>query len=150
MTITKKQVDAYVKELDATRVVRLRVQQIVDAYQALVDPTRLENLFISEIVDSEGQRVLQNLWLYGPSLACEAKNFLRSDDFDATAAGRVSYWNVRSQEYEPGRAPTTKSRFQVDFSLQSGITCTLKASANNCIQLWLLFERIVKDSIHFA
>src|SRR5690242_6989921 len=40
------------------------------------------DIFVTEIVDGEGKRNYQSLWLFGPEIGVEAKNFIGEDNYD--------------------------------------------------------------------
>lgn len=145
----RSKVSDYLDLISATRVVRARVDEIVSIYNGLVPEGSVNSILISEIVDNDGQRVLQNLWLYGEKYACEAKNFMQEDDFDATVAKTVEYWQMKLNEFRPDLPPGPKSRINLRFTMSrgglfsGGVTGEISGSGDNCPAVVAFFRSFI-------
>jgi hypothetical protein len=143
--------DEYLSDIGATTVVRSRVEELLHLYESLVPESLIEKVFISEIRDSEGQRVWQSLWVYGPRFVGEAMNFLSETKCDGVPIAEVNRWEFEAESFTPGTEATDRSRLRLHLRLSTEITGQLSASGKNCEYLYELFTYVVRASmVRFA
>jgi hypothetical protein len=119
-----------------------RAKYVVNFYDELY-PNAVDDVFVSEYVDKDGQREFESLWIVSDNFICEAKAFLTQDDFDSTPLpGNIVYWTIKKEEFD-FKVPTAKSRMILSFRVNGELTCTMKASGENCSNLRNLFLKIV-------
>jgi hypothetical protein len=140
----KKEFSDYLKAVGLTDQFYERAGEILDLYEQIY-PSQLIDIFVSEYADQEGTRHYENLWMFTPNAACEAKQFLTEDNLDALAYRKmITYWTVQKVDYDFKNASPT-SRMSVHF-IVTGVTGTLKASSNNCDALRnILLKHIVTN-----
>ncbi len=145
-----KNKDQYFDIIGLTNLFRDRANEVIDFYQNLY-PNQLKTVFISEYIDSDGNRNFKNLWLLTNKHICEAKNFLKEDDFDSvTIKNSVKGWLLKKKNYD-FKIATQKSRMTLNCFLsyaESHFSCSMKASGENCGFLRdLLKEYIIPNEI---
>lgn len=145
--------DEYLSSIGATRIVRERVELFRRRYQTLLPAVELTDIFISEIRDSDGLRLWQSLWLWGPEYAGEATNFLSDDKFDGTPLGHMRRWEFTLADFELDEPPTERSRASLEFSfndgggLFGGLSGKVSESSENCEYLVRFFRKVVAPRI---
>lgn len=141
--------DEWVRYLDSigvTNLFRDRAEEIIAFYEALY-PQQLKEIFVTEYVDKENKRQFENVWIFTDKLCCEAKRFLKEDDFDATTLkNQVKYWSLKKEKYNFQQG-TSDSRLTVYFNLVSGIRGELKASGENCDYLKRIFVEYILPNV---
>ena len=128
----------YLEKVGTTDIIKHRVDELYQIYRGLC-PDDITGIVITDFITEEGLREYESLWFFSESCAMEAKLFITEDRFDMTPLkNAVTYWEVKKQDYELGRAGD-RSRLHLEFGLAHRTTGSLKASRENCDQLWQVF-----------
>lgn len=135
----------YLKLLGMSEVITNRVDKILTIYNRIFE-IDVEDIFISEYIKEDKERVFENLWLFNPQFAMEAKNFVNVDDFDLTTMkNSVAYWQIKKQNYD-FKEPNEKSRLSLLLRFLEDISGDLKASKENCTKLMYIFQKYIKPN----
>lgn len=137
----KKDFEQYLNGIGIVDLFYERTELVVQFYERLY-PDEIKDIFVCEYIDNEGKRQYESLWLFSSrAIMMEAKRFLTDDDFDATPfSKRIVYWKVNKTEFD-FENPTEKSRLTVEFHLVHNISGTLKASKENCNNLYHVLKK---------
>lgn len=132
MTVLSKSARVYLDGIDASGLIRTRVDLFVELYDALYADGVFTNTFISDAVNEEGERSWKSLWLWGPELMAECKNFLFIEDWDCAPIGNVKVWAATSHEYKPDSI-SADSRIQLKFYNNQSVSGTMTGTGDNCV-----------------
>lgn len=136
----------YLNSIGVTALFLDRAEEIVAFYEGIF-PNQLKEIFVTEYVDKENKRQFENIWIFTDKFCCEAKRFLKEDDFDAAPIKhQVKYWSVKKEKYD-FKHSSSDSRLTVFFNLVSGIRGELKASGENCDHLNRIFAEYILPNI---
>lgn len=136
----------YLGSIGMTTLISQRVETIYKFYGKALKK-EITDIIVSDYLNQDGTREYDNLLLFSEKCIMEAKRFIIEDDFDiAPFKSRVKYWNIKKKDYDFEKA-TEKSRLNLDFSLDTGIACTIKASKENCDYLRDIFYKYIEPNL---
>lgn len=127
----KLNMGAYLEDIEMPMTFREKVFSIYEFYHKIC-PEEITDVFVSEYLNEDGTRQYENLWFFSENYCMEAKQFITKDDFDLIPTkGRLGYFQIQKEEYNFQKA-TKESKLFLFVSLEVGVTCSLKASKENC------------------
>jgi len=130
----------YLKEVELTGLYLKRACKVINFYEKLF-PDDIKDIFVSEYTDNKGTRQYESLWIFTSNFACEAKQFITEEDFDATSVKQsITYWRLKRTAFD-GQETSDDSRMAVSFDLTPGVSGALKASKGNCMKLQEIFDK---------
>lgn len=132
MTALSESARTYLDEVEASGLIRSRVDFFVELYDAVYGAGVFTNTFISDAINDDGERSWTSLWFWGPALMAECKNFLFVEDWDCAPIGNVKVVSAVSKEYTPGSI-TESSRIQLKFYNSESISGTMTGTGSNCV-----------------
>lgn len=142
----EKQLERYLASVGITGPLADRVKSIYSFYVEMLH-IKVADIVVSEYVKEDSSREYESLWFFSDQFVMEAKRFVKDDDFDlAPSRSRVIYWAIEKQDYDFKKA-TEKSRLNVQFTLDSGISGHLKASKENCDHVRDVFSKFIVTNI---
>ena len=122
---------SYLAAIDMPAPLRERVKTIYEFYRKII-PDEITDVFVTDYLNKDGTRVYENLWFFSETYCMEAKQFITKDDFDITPIKvRMRYVRIQKEDYDFKKA-TEKSKVNLYFGLETGVTGDLKASNENC------------------
>ena len=127
----KDEFKKYLEAIGITEILHRRIKTIYEFYEKIC-PNEITNIFVTDYITEDGTREYENLWFFSKKYVMEAKLFIQKDDFDITPIqNRIIYWTIQKQDYDFKKA-IEKSRLYLEFRLDTGGICELKASKENC------------------
>jgi hypothetical protein len=136
----------YFKKIGLSDILQDRITVIYEYYQKILN-NEISKIYVSEYLKEDGARMYEGLWFFSDKYTMEAKNFVSEDDFDMTVIDkRIQYWNVKKKDYDFEKA-TEKSRLSIYFTIDTGMSCDLKASKENCDYLKEIFFKYVVPNL---
>ena len=142
----KKEFLDYLKQIGITDLFQKRVLEILGFYEKYCSMD-VADIFVSEYIVGDDKRQYENLWLFTPFLACEAKQFLTQDNFDALSiAKKITRWEIQKTEYDFQKA-TDKSRMTLFFNIAENLHGNLQASKENCDVLRDIFQKYIVPNL---
>lgn len=135
MTTLSSAAFRYLDEIDASGLMRSRVEYFVSLYDALYPDGTFTEVFASDSLDEENSsRAWTSLWFYGESQITECKDFLFRDNWDSASIGSINHWGLESEGYAPD-AVTDSSRMILIWSDTGGVNGRMTATGSNCSSL---------------
>lgn len=118
-----------------------RINQIYKFYAEFCS-YEIKDIFISEYLKEDGSREFESLWLFSDKYYMEAKNFTKTEEYDAALINNnIIKWDIKKEKYDFVKAHKD-SRLNVGVITES-TSCNLKASGENCDQLRDIFIKYV-------
>ncbi len=112
-------------------------------------PEPIDDIFISNYYKEDKSRDFESLFFFSKSFLMEVRSFRQDaiQDIDvARLVDSLTYYRIDAKNYVFGQAPSDKSRLLLHATTGDAIVFELKASAENCAKLALLFEKYVKSN----
>lgn len=136
----------YLNNLNITETLQKRIEYIYEVFEVMCSD-EIVNIFVTNYIKGNGSKEYENLWFFSTKYAMEAKNFIKTDDFDITPIkNRINYWNIKMENYNYQNATQT-SRLFLTFKSNVHIDFTFKASEKNCDYLRDIIQKYVKPNL---
>jgi hypothetical protein len=132
---------AYTQTISLSTTLTAKVRSVFDFYSTIC-PEEIKWIHISDYFTQEGERVYEAVYLFSDNFAMEAKEFASREDFDLAPIELISYLGIKKQDYDLKQA-TEKSRLTLFFHFSEKAYVEMKASKENCDNLWSLFREYV-------
>ena len=132
--------DDYLDAIDASDVIRTRVNNLYVQYTKLVPASRVPHILITDSLSDDQQ--FDALWIYGADYVAEYKSFQTEDRFDGFKVGGVTRWEISTKSYSLGESPRSRSKMSL-YWRWAGIDSLMAVTGDNCSQLEHFFRTAI-------
>lgn len=135
--------DDYLDRIDASDVIRERVEKLYAMFTSLIPAERVPHILIENDFDQESNERFTSLWLYGPEYVTEFHGFQTQEKFDGVVISKVHRWEVTAKNFTIGKNAGARSRLGLVWSASGGVSAAMSALGANCEQLSHFFETVI-------
>jgi len=139
----KSEFSDYLKQFKISQTITDRIHEIYNTYVDILG-LELDDIFITDYVTSANDRKLENLWFFNSKYMFEAKDFTTGFNIDAMRLDVIIHWEIKKRDYD-FKTATEKSRLTISTKeFEASIGSTMRASGENCNQLFYIFQKYFK------
>jgi hypothetical protein len=138
----------YLMAINISEPIKKRIIEIVDISKAFSLEEQIDDIFISEYKTEDKRREFESIWIFTKTYVMEAKKFRIANEIDIINRLRgFDYLTINFDEYDyiNNKSKKNSKMSMRAQSIESEMSCVLKASGNNCEYLKNILEKYFRN-----